>query len=602
MSADNISGYVFPICVNYDPNADLELIEENAKIIGDHNVPYPFRKYARLWLQADYEDSVKRWRKRKQYESSPRDKRPVTLKENKLYRHFDIDSIQLLGEIHKLPSKGMQVHFQYMMFAYMRLMCELVRDTEKVRFYLDLDSGLRGAFLTGLEPLISEGRCEGFCLQVNKEYTNDQKRRMIAVSKRLITAYKKKYPKISEHQIKLLILKQRIKESLVKVDRLRWLHFPFNTMYEPEKAVAHITAKSEDLKDWDLDHLARIYNRVSMHALDGFFEAVRNKISSLRRPDPSSSDTGKRYYQYSNYNPALIVKFLTIYRFYYNYVNLQDKWKWNPKVGKHVLPEQTTPAMRLGLAEGPIDLKDLFSGRSFSDDPKTVHKNKLLKFNAFERRSGFTPTPLPDTKIEPDVLKPHAELLKITEWDGETVFIDFETTGLGKTAKVVEVAVIDNAGNILLNTLVNPDIPIPKDVAAKSHHITDDMVKNKPTFKEIEPQLLEALIGKRLVAYNLDFDLMFIPKQVIAKVGPKVCCMDRFSVYYSNFSKRSARLKGKAKSKSLAAAADFIEYRFEGNPHRALADTLACRAVWQFLESQDPRQFGSADELEVEAI
>jgi transposase-like protein len=80
MAADNISGYVFPISINYEPDADAELVEENAEIVGDHNVPYAFRKYARLWLQSDYEESKERYKANKKYESPPKDKRPNYLK------------------------------------------------------------------------------------------------------------------------------------------------------------------------------------------------------------------------------------------------------------------------------------------------------------------------------------------------------------------------------------------------------------------------------------------------------------------------------------------------------------------------------------------
>ena len=38
--------------------------------------------------------------------------------------------------------------------------------------------------------------------------------------------------------------------------------------------------------------------------------------------------------------------------------------------------------------------------------------------------------------------------------------------------------------------------------------------------------------------------------------------------------------------KSLKDAMDYTSCRWDGPPHRALSDALACRAVWQWMESK----------------
>lgn len=53
-AADNISGYAFPIVLNFEPHHQLHIIEKYAYQCGDYNVPYPFRKYARLWLWKNF--------------------------------------------------------------------------------------------------------------------------------------------------------------------------------------------------------------------------------------------------------------------------------------------------------------------------------------------------------------------------------------------------------------------------------------------------------------------------------------------------------------------------------------------------------------------
>ena len=39
--------------------------------------------------------------------------------------------------------------------------------------------------------------------------------------------------------------------------------------------------------------------------------------------------------------------------------------------------------------------------------------------------------------------------------------------------------------------------------------------------------------------------------------------------------------------KSLKDATNYIDYRWVGRRHRALADALACRALWQWMENRD---------------
>jgi len=52
-TADNPSGYVFGMHLNFDREHDPAAIETDAKATGDIALPYPHRKHARLWLSAD---------------------------------------------------------------------------------------------------------------------------------------------------------------------------------------------------------------------------------------------------------------------------------------------------------------------------------------------------------------------------------------------------------------------------------------------------------------------------------------------------------------------------------------------------------------------
>jgi DNA polymerase III epsilon subunit-like protein len=89
--------------------------------------------------------------------------------------------------------------------------------------------------------------------------------------------------------------------------------------------------------------------------------------------------------------------------------------------------------------------------------------------------------------------------------DPNCVVLDTETTGLHDGARIVEIAVLGVDGRVILDSLVNPQVPIPAE-ATRIHHITDDMVKTAPTFSDLLVRLTEALHNRKIVVYNRDFD------------------------------------------------------------------------------------------------
>jgi DNA polymerase-3 subunit epsilon len=96
----------------------------------------------------------------------------------------------------------------------------------------------------------------------------------------------------------------------------------------------------------------------------------------------------------------------------------------------------------------------------------------------------------------------------------ETPFavIDFETTGLrAGPDRVVEVTVIALAPGeepkLILDTLINPCRPM---AATEIHGITDDDVRDAPTFREVAGDLARALAGCVVASYNVYFDVPFL--------------------------------------------------------------------------------------------
>lgn len=92
-----------------------------------------------------------------------------------------------------------------------------------------------------------------------------------------------------------------------------------------------------------------------------------------------------------------------------------------------------------------------------------------------------------------------------------TVFsiIDIETTGGGITGnRITEICMVRFQNGVILEkfvSLVNPQAPIPQYITALTG-ISDDMVADAPTFKEIADIVHRFTEDTVFVAHNVNFD------------------------------------------------------------------------------------------------
>ncbi|MBL8382170.1 MAG: ethanolamine utilization protein [Burkholderiales bacterium] len=151
-------------------------------------------------------------------------------------------------------------------------------------------------------------------------------------------------------------------------------------------------------------------------------------------------------------------------------------------------------------------------------------------------------------------------------------FIDLETTGLSaRDDGITEIAVIlhvDGTAPREWSTLVRPPAPIPPEIARLTG-ISNDMVRDAPSFAAIAGELHALLDGALLVAHNARFDYAFL-KQAFARAGigffaPTLC---------------TARLARELDPGIDAAGLDALAARFDlpvGGRHRALGDARLAR-------------------------
>ncbi len=159
------------------------------------------------------------------------------------------------------------------------------------------------------------------------------------------------------------------------------------------------------------------------------------------------------------------------------------------------------------------------------------------------------------------------------------VFFDLETTGINIVKdRIVEISYVKVCPNGKVETKtrrINPGMPIPPESTA-IHGITDEDVKDCPTFKEIAKSLAAQIEGCDLAGYNSNrFDIPMLAEEFL-RAGVDIDLNRRkFIDVQTIFHKMEQR--------TLSAAYKFYCNKSLENAHTAEADTLA---TYEVLKAQ----------------
>ncbi|MBQ8544976.1 MAG: 3'-5' exonuclease [Alistipes sp.] len=159
------------------------------------------------------------------------------------------------------------------------------------------------------------------------------------------------------------------------------------------------------------------------------------------------------------------------------------------------------------------------------------------------------------------------------------VFFDLETTGVD-TAKdrIVEISmvkVMPDGEEIVRTRLINPQMHIPEDATA-IHGITDEDVKDQPTFAQIAKSLYKFIEGCDFGGFNSNrFDLPMLVEEFL-RAGVDVDFKSRKFIDVQN-------IFHKMEQRTLVAAYKFYCDKDLTDAHSAEADT---RATYEVLKAQ----------------
>ena len=159
------------------------------------------------------------------------------------------------------------------------------------------------------------------------------------------------------------------------------------------------------------------------------------------------------------------------------------------------------------------------------------------------------------------------------------IFFDLETTGVNTSRdRIVEISlvkVMPDGEEIIKTRRINPEMPIPAEATA-IHHISDEDVKDCPTFRQIAKSLYQFMLGCDFGGFNSNrFDLPMLVEEFL-RAGVDVDFKNRKFIDVQN-------IFHQMEQRTLVAAYKFYCDKDLTEAHSAEADTLA---TYEVLKAQ----------------
>jgi DNA polymerase-3 subunit epsilon len=157
--------------------------------------------------------------------------------------------------------------------------------------------------------------------------------------------------------------------------------------------------------------------------------------------------------------------------------------------------------------------------------------------------------------------------------------IDLETTGINlSTDRIVEIAIVKvfpDGKKQIKRKLINPEMPISA-ASQEMHGITNEMVKDAPTFKQVANEIKQFLDNCDLAGYNSNrFDIPLLAEEFL-RVGLEFDFSNRKLVDVQ-------KIFHMMEQRTLSAAYKFYCNKNLEGAHGAEADATA---TWEILEAQ----------------
>jgi transposase-like protein len=403
-TADNLTGYVFRSDVTFDPTIE-DVVDHFESLLdaGEFDIPdllgqlHRYRVPSFLGAVA-YALSTK----------GASDPRNLRLLEE--LRKLNVQPEG--GEADGSPVSGVVVSPVYTALAHLSLVAEMLPSDADIHFMSDAAPEFVVAAPVCFREALKAGRADLTFVMFDKTLTTPKKQAVVGQYKKLLAEFREGCdPTMDDLAIRNAFMALYSRELNVNASGTgQWWTVPIETMYEPRKRVGIAYQRPEktlgDTKSRKLELLARS----SLHAVDSFFNVLRQRVSFLHRAGMSRSSQ-TFYNPFQAYRPGMIQKIVDISRVYFNWIEPRPfrlSRTFDPLVAAtfysahaHLASaakqddrrtrreKMTTPAMRVGLAKAPVRLDTIlytnWRGKLLSPDLFWKAEEKKAVRNAAPR-------------------------------------------------------------------------------------------------------------------------------------------------------------------------------------------------------------------------
>lgn len=165
------------------------------------------------------------------------------------------------------------------------------------------------------------------------------------------------------------------------------------------------------------------------------------------------------------------------------------------------------------------------------------------------------------------------------------IFLDTETTGTDEDDRLCQIAFKTEAG-LIVNELFNPGKSISIE-AMSIHHITNEMIKDKPQFKNSDAwkklKDLFADTNNVMIAHNTKFDVGMLNKEDIHP--QRIICTYKLARFLDK--------EGQIPQYNLQYLRYYLSLNIDASPHDALGDILVLEALFKRIHAKARDEFGT---------
>lgn len=255
-----------------------------------------------------------------------------------------------------------------------------------------------------------------------------------------------------------------------------------------------------------------------------------------------------------------------VYQKLYNYKSLRALVNF---VKANQIKQSTAPCL------APAVPSDDGGGASFLDN------NSVVKCDSTNQLADAPQSSAPKQEQPTADACTHPLTFPAKSTQGGVLFLDTETTGLGRHDEIIDIALVDIDENVIYQSFVKPNKPIPKSVT-DLNGITNDMVADAPSLKDIYQHINDLCRDKTVVMYDADFCIRMMKQSLSSIDCPNInyfCLMKEYSEHWGKYDGHQQSYKWQ---KLISACTQQQIQIFDVEANRAVGDAILIKRLYKY--------------------